>query len=466
LEIFEENNLERDTANAYSNIGKLMFSQDDFREALKYYLKALKLYQKIAFEFGESRRYVDIGIVYERKAEYKKALGYYDKATQIQVKLELKGELAFSYLQIGIVYDNQNQSNFARKYYQKSLKLSEETSFKETQSRVLSKISALQIKEGITEKAVEQAQLALKIAREIDDPELIKEAATAKLAFAIAIKDYKLAYEMECLKNEMMHKIQNENIQKELIKRKFEYESKQALVKKDVEIELEKENARLIEEQSDLLTLKNDELASKNEIINKQMYELEDLVQKLQESNESLKQFAAVAAHDLKAPLRNIQGFSQLLHQKYAAQFPKSDLDLFMHITNSCASLKELIDGLLNYSRISSVKLTPECIDLATLVADVKNNLTNIINETNVALHISDNLPKVLGQHSLLFQVFLNFINNAIKFRRIKEGLKPTIWIESAYYNEDYIAVLNMKVVASVYLYVKKLLSVQVEKSG
>jgi len=442
LKIFEENNLEPMAAEAYANIGFLMHNmQDDLDEGLRYYLKALKLYQKVQNEYGEAEIYIAIGMDYERKKVYDNALEYYNKAIEIQIRLELKNELAFSYLQIAILHENQNQPSLAQKYYQKSIKLSEKTGDKETLSTAMCRNGALEIRNRITEKAKAQIQLGFNLAREIDDPQLMKEAAAAKLTLAIATGNYKLAYEMERLKNEMKDKIQNENIQKEVIKRKFEYESKQALLKKDKEIEVEKKNALLVEEQSDILTLKNEELASKNEIINKQMHELEDLVQKLQESNESLKQFAAVAAHDLKAPLRNIQGFSQLLHKKYAAQLPKQDLDFFMHIIKSCASLKELIDGLLNYSRISSVKLEPEPIDLAAIVSDVKNNLTNIIEDTNIALHITDGLPKVLGQHSLLFQVFLNFINNAIKFRRIEEGLQPTISVESEYYDDDHIKI-------------------------
>jgi len=96
---------------------------------------------------------------------------------------------------------------------------------------------------------------------------------------------------------------------------------------------------------------------------------------------------------------------------------------------------------LLNYSKISNLKLELDCVDLSELVADVKNNLSNIIKETKVVLHIADGLPKVTGQYSLLFQVVLNFINNAIKFRRKEEGLQSEIWVNSENYNDDYIKI-------------------------
>jgi len=410
--------LESDVADTNANIGKLIYIQGDLSEARNYYLKSLKLYKENENEFGEAAMYTEIGIIHEKKKEYDKALKYYDKAMKIQIRLKLDGKLAYSCFQTAVLYEHQNQWNLASKYYQKSIQLSEKIGTKEMLSKALSRKGALEIKKGITEKAKEQIKLGFSLARELNDPELIKEAAAAKLTLAIATEDYKLAYEMECLKNEINNKI-----------------------KKDEEIELEKQNAQIIEEQSDLLTLKNNELASKNEIINKQMHELEDLIQKLQESNESLNQFAAVAAHDLKAPLRNIQGFSQLLYKKYTGQLPEKDIALFMHIINSCTSLKELIDGLLNYSKISNIKFKLDCVDLSELVADVKNNLSNIIKETKVVLHIAEGMPMVTGQYSLLFQVFLNFMNNAIKFRRKKEGLQSEIWVNSEFYNDDQIKI-------------------------
>lgn len=436
LEICEENNYENESALIYGNIGMLMVLQDDLEGALQYYLKALELHKKNNNEYGESCMYDEIGVVYEKRKENNKALSYFAKAVQIQKRLDLKEMLSYSYLQIGIVYENQNKLPLAFEYYYKSLKISKKIGLKDKISQVLCKTGTLEIKNGAIEKAQEQILLAFTLAREIGDPELIRDASAAKINLAISMGNYKLAFEMEQLKNEMKDTIQNEEIKKELIKRKYQYEKDKALLNKDLEIEVERKNALLMGEQSDLLELKNEELASKNNIINKQMLELEELIQKLQESNESLNQFAAVAAHDLKAPLRNIQGFSQLLHKKFTGQLPEQDMALFMHIINSCTSLKELIDGLLNYSKISNIKLELACVDLSQLTVDVKNNLSNIIKETKVVLHIADGLPKVTGQYSLLFQVVLNFINNAIKFRKKEDGLQPEIWIESENYKD------------------------------
>jgi len=306
LKIFEKNNDELSMAVSYNNIGHSLVSQDELDPALKYFFKAVSLYQKTGLEHYKMEVYIDIGAVYEKKKKNDTALEYYDKAVQLHKKLNLKTEPDLLYRKIGLLYKNQNRPDLALQYYYDSLQLSEKTGKKESQSKILSGIAPLEIQKGNMDKARQQIQKAFALAKELNYPLLIKEAAAAKVSLAIAEGDYKLAYEMEKLKIEMKDKIQNENNRKEVIKQQFKYEHEKELLKKDFEIEFEKKNAQLIQEQSDILALKNNELASKNQIINKQVTEMNFLIQKLQESNESLNQFAAVAAHDLKAPLRNI----------------------------------------------------------------------------------------------------------------------------------------------------------------
>lgn len=441
LKIFEEKKNEREIAGTYGNIGFLLSEQGELDAALKYFFKGLKFSQKIGYEFVESSLYAKIGNIYKKKKENKTALEYYGKALQIQKRRDQKERLADTYLQIGSLYENQNQPELALEYYCRSLQLHEKIGKKENMSRALSKVGLLEIKTGNINKGNQQIERAFLLAQELNSPDLIKESAAAKVNLAIIKGDYKLAYEMEKLRNEMKAKVEDENTQKDLIKQQFKYEHDKELLKKDLQIEFEKKNARLIQKQSDLLASKNEELASKNKIINEQITEMNFLIRKLKESNESLNQFAAVAAHDLKAPLRNIQGFSQLLYKKYATKFVEKDMELFMFIIKACTSLNELIDGLLNYSKISNMQYKSECIDLSEIVSDVQNNLTNTIQKTKIALHISNNLPKVVGQKSLLFQVFLNFINNAIKFRKTDEGLQSTIWINSEYSDDDHVKI-------------------------
>lgn len=429
LKIFEDINHTKGIAMAYHSIGLALVDQHKIDEALTYFYDALELYKKTSYTEGRASLYGAIGSIYQKKNQIERALEYHKRALKTH---PTKFGISNSLFNIGRLYQNKNQHELALEYYYKSLNLRGEIDNKQGQSTVLNVIGLLEMNNGALDKASQQIETSFLLAQELGYPFLIKDAAHAKVKLALKNEDYKLAYEMEKLGSEMKDKVQSATLEKDFIKQQFKHEHDKELLKKDLEIEFEKKNAQLIKDQSDILESKNQELASKNEIINKQVAVMSGLITKLEESNNNLKQFAAVAAHDLKAPLRNIQSFSQILHAKYASEFPKEDMEFFMFIINSCKSLKELIDSLLNYSRISNMEFQPECVNLNETIAEVKNNLRNTIKQTEFTINVSKDLPLVVGQKSLLFQVLLNFINNAIKFRKTEDEVQSSIWIDSA----------------------------------
>lgn len=278
LRIYEENNDEFGLAISYHSIGLSLVSQNEFDEGLKYFLTALKLYRKIGDENNKSYLYIEIGHAYQKKCEYDIALKYYMKASKY---LQVSRVVSKAYLKMGTIYECQNQIDLALDYYDKSLKLSEKIDSKEALSETLNKIGALKIKTGDIDDASKYIEKAFVLAQELKYPLLIKDAASAKLQLAINQADYKLAYEMERLKNEMKDKIQNENIRKEIIKQQLKYEHEKQLKKKDLEIEFEKKNASLIQGQLDLINAKNKQLTTKNKIIAEQLLERDIFTQKL-----------------------------------------------------------------------------------------------------------------------------------------------------------------------------------------
>jgi len=278
LSIFEENNNERGVALIYTNIGMSLVSQLEMEEALKYFLPALKLSEKIKDKIKQAVLCVDIGSIYQQKCENDIALKYYMKAVQnLPDKIQHPVHV---YLKIGTIYESQNQIDLAMDYYCKSLQFSKKIESKELLSETLSKIGALEIKRGNMNEASLQIEKAFDLAQELNYPETVKAAAIAKVQLAIKKEDYKLAYEMEKLKNEMKDKTLNENNSKEMIKHQLKYEYEKQLKQKDLEIELEKNNNRFIQEQIDIITGKNQQLASKNKVINEQLAEKDLLIQK------------------------------------------------------------------------------------------------------------------------------------------------------------------------------------------
>lgn len=156
-----------------------------------------------------------------------------------------------------------------------------------------------------------------------------------------------------------------------------------------------------------------------------------DLVVKNKElamSNHELQQFAWVASHDLKEPLRKIQTFNYLVKDKYLASDSEASLYLNRAIKSS-KRMSELIDNLLQYSRLSAEPIF-EKIELGTLLQDILSDLEVAIKEKNATVKI-DEMPLIDAVPSQIRQVFQNLISNSLKFS--KQGVDPLITITSEY---------------------------------
>lgn len=156
-----------------------------------------------------------------------------------------------------------------------------------------------------------------------------------------------------------------------------------------------------------------------------------DLIVKNKElaiSNHELQQFAWVASHDLKEPLRKIQTFNYLVKDKYLPSDSEASLYLNRAIKSS-KRMSELIDNLLQYSRLSAEPVF-EKIELGAILNDILSDLEVAIREKNSTVKIGD-MPTLDGVPSQIRQVFQNLISNSLKFSR--QGVNPLITISSEY---------------------------------
>jgi len=258
LDIHKENNDKYGVALSYHNIADSLQSQLEIEEALKYYLAALKLSESIDEVELQIHSCVSIGTIYQENDKNDDALKYYLKAVNLP---QINRQPNYAYLKIGTLYESQNKIDLALEYYNKSLQLSERIEFKELLSETLSKIGALEIKRGNIEKATLEIERAFELAQELNNLEPIKEAVEARVFLALAIEDYKLAYKMEKLKNETNEKILNKENIKAVIKHQLKHEYEEQLKQKDIEIEKQKQTNQHLQEQIDLLSVKNKQLA-------------------------------------------------------------------------------------------------------------------------------------------------------------------------------------------------------------
>ena len=136
-----------------------------------------------------------------------------------------------------------------------------------------------------------------------------------------------------------------------------------------------------------------------------------------------LEAFSYTVSHDLRAPLRAIDGFSRLLFEDYHSKLDTEGQRLLEVIRNSTVKMGKLVDGLLAFSRLGRQVMGSSMIDMEELAREAFTEAGAIENQRNVQAKFG-NLPPAIGDRVLLRQVFINLFSNALKFTR---GRQPAI---------------------------------------
>ncbi|MHC1763521.1 MAG: CHASE domain-containing protein [Verrucomicrobiia bacterium] len=159
--------------------------------------------------------------------------------------------------------------------------------------------------------------------------------------------------------------------------------------------------------------------------------ELEERVrrrtQALEESNQHLEAFTYTVAHDLRAPLRAMQGFSQALIEDYAGRLDATGRDYVLRITNAAQRMDGLIQDLLAYSRLSRTQLKTEAVDLELVLDRVLMTFASEIRGKHALIEVGRPLPAVWAHPSTLEHVLANLVSNALKF--VNPGTAPRVRI-------------------------------------
>jgi light-regulated signal transduction histidine kinase (bacteriophytochrome) len=149
----------------------------------------------------------------------------------------------------------------------------------------------------------------------------------------------------------------------------------------------------------------------------------------LTDSNAQLEAFAYTVSHDLKAPLRGIQGFSQALLEDYRDRLDDQGRDYLRRIGNGILRMQTLIENLLEHSQLSRVEFRLTTVDLRSAVQEALKLLEGEIRVTKAKISVGRKMPTVIAQPSVLVQTIQNLLSNALKFT--KGGRVPRIRVFS-----------------------------------
>ena len=201
------------------------------------------------------------------------------------------------------------------------------------------------------------------------------------------------------------------------------------------------------EKRAQELIITNKELAFQNQekemraqeliLANK---ELIDRTAQLVSVNNDLESFSYSVSHDLRAPIRAISGYSKILEEDYIADLDVEGVKVLHSIMSNSKKMGQLIDDLLAFSRLGRKQVVFSEINMSALVKTVIEEVTSLEGQ-NIPEFYVDDLPNASGDQSLIKQVWINLISNAVKYSQYKAKTR----VEIRTYTKDGLVFYTIK---------------------
>jgi signal transduction histidine kinase len=157
-------------------------------------------------------------------------------------------------------------------------------------------------------------------------------------------------------------------------------------------------------------------------------FRVQERTARLQETISELEAFSYSVSHDLRAPLRAMEGYSQFLLEDFSEKLGESGRDYAKRIASAASRLDQLVQDILTYSRVSRGHFQPRLIDLEELIDNVIQTYPPL-HASNARIQIKRPLHKVLGHESSLTQCLSNLLGNAVKF--VPKNARPKVRVRT-----------------------------------
>ncbi len=367
----------------------------------EYLHRAFGYFQKANYQPGIARCFISFGVDSYQKKELEKSLAYYEKAITIAEEINDTPPFCIALGNSGIAYADLGQREKAIRCAERSIDLVKNHTNKNFELDIYQMAGRVYQVVGDYETAdywfTKAEKLYIEMGRIIDNFELFKYWAETLNELGRHEEAYQKLTRFVRQKDDL-HEL---NKQAELsdVTLRFEYEES-----KKEQLLLKKKNA-----------------------------EIEEYAQKLEVSNFELNQFAHVASHDLKEPLRMITNYSQLLNRALANNLSGDHKDYLFYINEGARRMMNVIQSLLELSKINSTD-NKQLVPMQEILEDVKLSLKLNIDERNVEIESTD-LPKVFADKLHMGQLLQNLLTNAIKYN---QSDKPVISINCSETDNNY----------------------------
>ncbi len=363
----------------FFDYGKILNMDKNFSEAQQKFEKSLACFQSIGHKPLIARSMFYLADNYSQQGDFKTAHKMFIECTKNEEFISLRGQTDLNF-KLGELYMNEGDVASAKKYFEKSLILSKKQSFKDFLQKNHYELYR------------------------IYDTENNKDKTLFHLSKYSAVRDSLFNEERTKAITEMQFKYHSEKSQREIEKLQNQQERTAFMSFLALFFMLAigfGGTAFLARRNNNSLRMKNAEINRKNV--------------KLKESNEVLQQFAYVAAHDLKEPLRSIGSFTNLIQRRYGKDLNEEANEYMGYVQTSVKRMDGLLRSLLEYSGITMQQSGSESISTRNVVQGVLQNLHNQITEKNARIE-AVNLLNVSMTETHLTQLLQNLIGNSIRY--------------------------------------------------
>jgi light-regulated signal transduction histidine kinase (bacteriophytochrome) len=154
--------------------------------------------------------------------------------------------------------------------------------------------------------------------------------------------------------------------------------------------------------------------------------DIKERTQQLEYANKELESFSYSVSHDLRAPLRAIDGYARLILKRQGDKFDQDTLDKFNVIRSSTHLMGQLIDDLLTFSRLGRKQMSLALLDMELLTKDAWKEVQASEPERDIKLTLGS-IPPGCGDMALIKQVLINLLSNAVKFTKYKDAAEIVV---------------------------------------
>ena len=424
-----------DQANSYFALGQIYCDLKKHDDAIEVFLRAISILNSLEPNSKLALSYYNLGLCYMNKEFFSKAESYFDKANSVYETLGLQNAKNMILLQKGLLYLEKDQKNIAEKIFDEIAHLPKNKDLFDLQSEAFYQLGILKIKENANNIALnylnqayelctsnkninQQIKVSKKLS-ELYEKMTLTNNSLAFLKIYTNLQDSLSKIERFKTKTLTSERVKIDDIMRSMEKLDKERKEQQKATKFSKLINIMSIALITILSLLSLSLYKNNIIRNKsNELLREKNNELEIAKERIEKASQARAEFLSTVSHELRTPLNAINGISHILLEENPKE---GQVEYLKSLKFSGNYLLTYINDILEINRIESNNIEVENInfDIRDLLKNIYNSLKELASQNNndFRLNIDETVPASLkGDPTKISQIFINLINNALKF--------------------------------------------------